>query len=266
MPRIFDGFTYNGEHELLDLRIRELSRVVDGFALVMSDRNFRGEERPYPAQASLANEYQNLKIFALKAPEGPHPTVDFYQRGKVGTALMSFAPERGDLLMLSDVDEIPNREVLAELARKPMTTPVCLIQNLFYYRPCWLQAQPWLGTVVWPFTGTVYNTQDLRNQRASFPLIPKGGWHFSYFGSAEKIARKIRSLDIAADARCSGEERRVTPPDPDNAAFIEHCRLNGTDLLRREEAIFQKSYIPIDPVGHHPHSISSWLHAYPEMM
>jgi len=192
--RIFDGFPYNGERELLDLRMRELDGIVDGHVLVQSDRNFRGEERAWPAPAGLAEEYPGrLKIVALRPPPGPHPTTDFYQRAQIGRALMVWDPQPGDVLLLSDVDEIPARAPLIRLKLSPPQYAVCLLQKLYYYSVTWLQKQTWLGTVAWRHDGVAYDTQMVRERRGEYQRIADGGWHFSYFGSPQRIARKASS-------------------------------------------------------------------------
>ena len=265
MPvRLFEGFPYNGERELLELRMRELAGVVDGFALVQSDRNFRGEPRKFPAPSGLVRDYTGLKVFALHPPPGPHPTTDYYQRSQIGKALMAFKPQIGDLLMLSDLDEIPNPDVLSRLKITPPKVAMTLIQHLYYYSPSWLQAQPWAGSIVWPHKGVAYDTQEIRDRRGQHPQIANGGWHFSYFGPPARIASKIRDLDIARDAFEGGETDRVTPPDPEDLDFIADCRITGRDLLKRTDAIFQKRHVELDPGGLHPHLIREWLTMYPD--
>lgn len=126
MPRVFDCFTFFNELDILDVRLHEMSPVVDKFVLVEATRTFQGAPKPL-------YYIENKGRFAEFADKIIHVPVDFpddmssmlhdkcptttwarehYQRRQIGIGLKS---ARGDdLILVSDVDEIVSGSVLQE--------------------------------------------------------------------------------------------------------------------------------------------------------
>jgi hypothetical protein len=102
-------------------------------------------------------------------------------------ALKLFDPQ--SWIMVSDLDEIPNRDVIP-LAIKNLNsnrTALTLVQDMFYYNFNQKQVGPWPGTVI--TTNSIagqYSPQQIREARWSLPGVNNGGWHLAYWGSPEK--------------------------------------------------------------------------------
>lgn len=118
--KIYDCFTFYNEFELLELRLKLLSPYVDYFVLSEADVTLRGERKPlfFKENRERFSEYKD-KIIALTLREEERQTkpLDWYiekkQRNYLVNGLKNSADE--DLVIVSDVDEIPNPSILKGL-------------------------------------------------------------------------------------------------------------------------------------------------------
>lgn len=119
--KVYDCFTFFNELELLELRLKLLNDVVDYFVLVESDKTHRYKDKDYVFEANkdMFREYLG-KIIHIKAemPSYDPATeswwkLENYQRNSIAQGLKDCSPE--DLVMISDMDEIPNPEVIKQL-------------------------------------------------------------------------------------------------------------------------------------------------------
>ena len=116
--RIFDGFTYNGEIDLLQVRAEEFGDLVTAMILVESTSTFQGhvKEELYPSHAHLLPHTIRKKVrhivedfSELDAPVSPWARED-KQRDSI---LKGLDDARGqDIVIISDVDEIVKRDTI----------------------------------------------------------------------------------------------------------------------------------------------------------
>lgn len=216
-PRIIDGFTFYNEVDMLELRLRYLYPYVDKFLIVEADRKFSGEAKPFMLKDLMATERfawasDKVRIKSIhidtshmqldKRPESFDPTTDFWKIE--ATQRNAIRPETmgaHDLLLMGDVDEIPNADTLKllrqnrQFRRWVQKEPRAFRQYFFYYNPHCLKAEPWAGTiVVGSEVAARLSNQDMRSKRYKWKPLENGGWHFSYFMSPEQIADKIKSF------------------------------------------------------------------------
>lgn len=239
--KVIDAFIFFNEFDLLKLRLEYLNDIVDYFIICESNYTFSGKEKPYYLDEILNELPENIvsKIHRLKFEpnisefnfpkevESYDPNNDIWklermQRNYITQHLTQFSPD--DLFMLSDVDEIPNKEVILKfifncesiISQTPLEAfqinidpnfvfPHQKLKNqflyvakchMFYYDFLTFCHSSWPGTV---FTN-IENVLLLENGCDYFRLkkfelnaIENGGWHFSYFGGVEKIKTKIQS-------------------------------------------------------------------------
>ena len=115
---IFDGFTYNGEIDLLEVRAEEFGDLVTSMVLVESTHTFQGhvKELLYPSQAHRLSHAMRQKVqhvvedfSELDAPISPFAREN-KQRDSI---LKGLSDARGhDIVLISDVDEIVNRDTI----------------------------------------------------------------------------------------------------------------------------------------------------------
>lgn len=232
---IYDCFTFFNELELLELRLRLLDDFVDYFVLVEGNRTYKNSHKPfyYDMHKEEFSKYKD-KIIHIKVEDMPayHGdgdwTIEYYQRNAIMRGLVQCQPE--DLILISDVDEIPNKEMIQKLKlseceieffvdkkkrflKKVATallfpeslyrntfsisllnrTALAFEQDLFYYFMNCKSKGKWQGSILVKYKN-IKTPQNLRDRRMKLPRIQNGGWHFSYLGGTEKILLKLNSI------------------------------------------------------------------------
>lgn len=178
---------YNGEADLLEIRLNILDEYVDYFVLAESTQTFSGKEKPLYYK-------ENIGRFAKWGSKIIHQTIDAayfenpfdmaaYQKDTIREALeLSCSPN--DIIYYGDVDEIwnPNHE-MKEGKLKQLAYSYFLNNR---------SSEDWQGTNVCLYK----NLYDLNEWRANHNVIVEnGGWHFTNMGGYEELVRKIESYD-----------------------------------------------------------------------
>ncbi len=199
--RCFDLFPFNGEYDLLQIKLEEMSSWIDHFILVESPVTFTGLPKPlYFAEAKDRFAKFLPKIIHVVADEFP-PFVDsawareFHQRDSAIKGLSGLcAPD--DLVLLSDADEVVRRDAIdgfkgtvaglrlrtyryflnyqrsADSERRPSKTGLIRAKDLQFY-------------------GGSYARFGLPRARKAY--IDDAGWHFTSIADAAGLAAKLRS-------------------------------------------------------------------------
>lgn len=245
---VFDCVPFFNELDILKLRMQILAPYVDYFVLEEATVTFSGEpkEMVFAKNRELFAEFAD-KIRYVAVEDSPMEGVttherDKYQKNQLIRALSDAKPE--DIVIFSDVDEIPNPDTLARIIKDFDPGKIYhLAQRMFY---CFLnmeevsgnllsitgefpgvERRQWLGTKVCSFAelpeeGIVFlrevSPADPRSVR-----VPDGGWHFGYMGGdgerdvAKRIGVKVqaaahqeynskRYLNEAVDRLLCGED------------------------------------------------------------
>ena len=223
--KIFDCFMYFDEEVVLDVRLNTLDQFVDYFVIVESKFTHKGDKRELKFDHKKFEKFKSKIIYLVfdKEPEGllkiKDPKND--HGGYIMNALLRENSQRnfiseglesandGDLILISDVDEIPNLENIDLSKYKEKI--IQFRQEMFYYK-----FNLKLPNLIW--TGTkgckkrdLITPQWLRNVKdKKYPLfridtilskvkyisvrfIDNGGWHFSNIKSAKEIEYKLKS-------------------------------------------------------------------------
>ena len=226
--RIFDGFSFYNELDILEIRLNLLWDVVDRFILVEATRTHTGKPKPLYFAENRARfarfEEKIVHVVVDDFPEVPSSYSEQdaswmredWQRNAIFRGLEDAKDE--DLLMISDVDEIPRPEVIARLCRRGVRGVVALEMEVFCYYLNYKNYTHYEITAskVVP-VGMTRNGKILSrriNLSRHDPIVNRGvqpttircmipdrvvshaGWHFSYLGGAEAIVRKIGSIAI----------------------------------------------------------------------
>lgn len=253
---VWDCFTFFNELDILELRLTELDSVVDRFVIAEATRTFSNEPKPlYFAD--------NRERFARFLPKIVHVVIDdlpaegdawdreAFQRNAVARGLGEAAPD--DVIMISDVDEIPFPAHIARLTPAAMAGRIWFIECDYYtYKLDLAIIDKWVGLCAVRAVQKRYlpPLQDLRAFRArqsrrlpmpinqainvaknvvrigrplTHALIEHGGWHFTFVNTPEKIQYKIRSY--------AHQERNT--PEFNNLANIERLIREGRSICGR---------------------------------
>jgi len=115
--RVFDCFTFFNELDVLELRLRELNDLVDRFVLVEGDQTFTGKPKPLIFDQNKDRFERFLpKIAHVKFVDFPVEPVSPWTRetlSRQAIMLGLFEAEPNDLVLISDVDEIPKPATLS---------------------------------------------------------------------------------------------------------------------------------------------------------
>jgi len=216
--KIFDCFPFYNEVDLLRLRMAYLGDAVDGFIAVEAYQTHAGKPKPlYLAKEGPADlrEHPKLSLHAVDLPVGFSDWArDQHQRESIGEALRARGARPEDLVLVSDVDEIPSLDAIARardaLSAATERTLLIFEQRLFYFRLnyelVWSRKLPWLGTAAARF-GHVRSVNGLRttgrntrgrhargfDRDARVFRVPEAGWHFSYLGGDEFLRQKLEA-------------------------------------------------------------------------
>jgi len=117
--KIYDCFTFFNEFDLLELRLRELYDHVDYFVVVEGNRTFQNQEKPfyYDSMKYRYAQWQDkiIRVRLMDMPEDTDPWGrERHQRDGILQGL-SADTEDNDIIMISDVDEIPRVETIQKL-------------------------------------------------------------------------------------------------------------------------------------------------------
>ena len=210
--KIYDCFMYWDEDLLLDLRMNIMNKYTDYFVIVEGNKTWQNNPKKFRFKIDKFKKFKS-KIIYVKVddlPNGKNPWKrENFQRNCITRGLTKAGED--DLIMISDLDEIPNPKAL-QLFKKTMRYAV-FEQKLYYYKFN-LQSETypiWLGTRVClkKFLKSPQWLRELKFKNRPFwrldkyrlnNILKNGGWHFCNLKSPKKLLHKykmkIRLFDI----------------------------------------------------------------------
>jgi beta-1,4-mannosyl-glycoprotein beta-1,4-N-acetylglucosaminyltransferase len=211
---VWDCFIFYNELDILERRMHYLDTVVDHFVIVESSVTHKGTPKPSFYQdnkARYARWADKIRhIVVDDNPEGDDASWarENHHRQGILRALTDSA-EPSDWVMISDVDEIPNRGAVCLGRDNQIVNPTAFHMMAFQYSLDWMQTfEPWFGTVMcrWdqmPRGGP----QELRDNRWKYPHHRFAGWHFSSFGNLDHVYNKLNEYAHHGDDACVNTTR-----------------------------------------------------------
>jgi len=199
---IVDCFLFFNEIDMLLFRLKELNDYVDYFVLVESDHTFSGNPKElfYENNKHLFSAYNHKIIhIAIKGKEDVSAWErETMQRNAVTQGLKLLDLTKDDIIILSDCDEIPNPELLKKVRNENVIWQnhiYSLEQDFYYYNLNSLKLNYWTMSKIFRYGEISISKRTPQEIRYTQMFqITDGGWHFSYFGSPEKIKYKIQSF------------------------------------------------------------------------
>ena len=254
---IVDGFLFNDEFDILELRLMELDDLVDRFVLVESPYDFQQGAKPlhFAENAERFAKYLGkIRHIVAETPCAPHPVIEHESRRQIAKGFEDL--DIADVIMIGDVDEIPSRKVVQQLRRQPPSRPLVCKQDLYYYRVT-NHAGMWNGTVVMSRGLGRIDCQKQRDQRHFMQPVPidPAGWHFSWFGDALDVAKKLSCIDVKSDNELYNSQLPDIP-EPEDLDTIGRRVDIGDDLFGR---VANFNTVPIQPGVMHPECVTAWL-------
>jgi len=226
--KIFDCFMYFDEEILLDLRLNMLDKYVDYFVIVESSFTHKGDKRSLQFNKKKFEKFKDKIIYLVhdNKPENiqeisndDHENIK--SRKYILNSILRENEHRNfildglknanndDLILISDVDEIPNLEKL-EISKINQKI-IMFKQEMFYYkfnlklpnffwtgtRACkkkYLKSPQWLRNIkVKKYSFFRFDVLFSKTKYIDIKIIENGGWHFTYLKNANEIEHKLRS-------------------------------------------------------------------------
>jgi len=204
--KIVDCFIFYNEIDLLTYRLNILNDLVDYFVIVESKYTFIGKEKElyYLNNKKLYEKFEdkiihiivdNIPFLNANIREEEQWKNEKFQRNCISRGINQLNDD--DLIMISDIDEIPDPEVLKKIKNNEITfeNAIRLKMDLYYYNLNTKYDYEWCYFIILKYK--YYKTSNMTCQelRESQQIqIEKGGWHLSYFGDKNFISNKIKNF------------------------------------------------------------------------
>ena len=252
--RIFDAIIFSNELDILEIRWRELYPYVSKFVILESNTTFTGIPKPlffalnqgrYKfAEDKVVHDVFRGRLASPKSHEDPF-LLESEQRGAMNTLLHRAGILPGDILLMTDTDEIPSPHTLKLLQWCDGIPPIMHLElrHYMYSFEFPVDYSSWRATV------HVYNQRTrYRHSRQTDIIFSDAGWHCSFcFRHINEFVFKMTGYSHAD---------RVRRED-----FLSHSRIQklickGDDLfdMLPEEYSFQEL---IKKMGSIPRSASA---------
>ena len=251
--KLIDCFMYFDEDLVLDIRLNTLNEVVDKFVIVEGTLDHAGNKKKLNFDIKKFSKFKK-KIKYITVDDLPKEVKFFKKnwapdwhrenahRNKLELGYSDLSDE--DLIMISDIDEIPNPKKINEFNINNKYG--CFLQMNFQSKINLLNLNisEWEGTKICQ-KKNLKSPQWLRNIKLKkYPfwkfykpkqpqIISNGGWHFSFLKTPEDISKKIKSY--------VHQELNITEYNDVNN--IKKRISDGKDIFDRE---FNYSKIDVD--------------------
>lgn len=185
---IYDAFLFNGEKEVLDIRVKELESINVKHIAIQSTKTFTGNDKELKIYPYKNVEYLIINNFT----EGVNAwDKEAFQRDYIMNGLLG--ANDNDIVIISDADEIPSLEAVKSY--NPEMGLTALLMNNYWYKFNWLtQKEKWIAPKIMTYGYLKKTTPNEVRNSGYESTIENGGWHFSYLGDADYIVNKIESF------------------------------------------------------------------------
>jgi len=223
---IYDCFMYFDEDLLLDLRLNSLNKFVKKFVITEATYTHNGAKKKLNFDINKFKKFKDKIIYLIvdKQPNNISDLLDndskekrgeklilngmardYFQRENLSKGIAEAAND--DLILISDLDEIPNLNHLN--FRNIKNNIIIFEQKMFYYKlNLYYEDYTWLGTKAVKRKNFI-SPQWLRNIKGkNYPkwridtlfskkkysnlyFIKNGGWHFTCLRTAEDLEKKL---------------------------------------------------------------------------
>jgi len=250
--RVYDAVLFSNELDILALRWKELYPYITQFVLLESNSTFTGKEK----LLSFANHRDQFKFVEPRLTygtiggrfkKGENPFIEeAYQRVALDQLIKVAGISDDDLLIMSDVDEIPSRHTI-NLLRWCDDTPSVLhlrLKNYLYSFEFLKDIKSWRASVHRYQTGKTRYA----HYRQADDILADAGWHCSFcFRRISEFIFKMKAYSHVDRVRF---KRYLNPKR------IQRVICKGADLfdMLPEEYTFKEIIGKMGPI---PHSYSA---------
>jgi len=242
--KIYDCFSYWDEDLLLDLRLNILNDYVDYFVIVEGNKTWQNNSKKLRFDIQKFSKFKNKIIYipVEDMPDGNNPYLrENFQRNCITRGLKKSSPD--DLILISDLDEIPNPKVLDKF-KLNMKFAVFKQMHFYYKFNMHSTVNPfWYGSriCVKKYLKSPQWLRDLKFKKRPFwrldkfrlnNIIENGGWHFCNLKSPDELLYKYQNLCETNDPYIFNEKIDLKYLDVEE---IKKKIILGDDIIGRNE-------------------------------
>jgi beta-1,4-mannosyl-glycoprotein beta-1,4-N-acetylglucosaminyltransferase len=204
--KIYDCFSYWDEDLLLDLRLNILNDYVDYFVIVEGNKTWQNNSKKLNFNILKFPKFKNKIIYipVEDMPEGKDPYKrENFQRNCITRGLVDASND--DLIMISDLDEIPNPLKIKKFKSKYR---FAVFKQMHFYYKFNLRSKKnpfWYGSriCVKKYLKSPQWLRELKFKKRPFwridkfrlnNIINEGGWHFCNLKKPESLLYKYQNL------------------------------------------------------------------------
>ena len=225
--KIIDCFLFYNELDMLEFRLTELNEHVDYFIILDSDFDFAGNKKDSMFESNK-NRFDSWKekiiridcpeltielfnqINTEKYPQYKNLSTDiinkdiiiFYMMIKLIETLPQLELDFEDIIMFSDIDEIPDFTTLDLIDDYLLFNSIILRQKRFFWTTKYIDKDLSFGTSCHQYTKISRNPLVLdhfyklkSNKKFSNNTFLDSGWHFSHFEDLGNLHKKLELIN-----------------------------------------------------------------------
>ena len=225
--KIIDCFLFYNELDMLEFRLTELNEHVDYFIILDSDFDFAGNKKDSMFESNK-NRFDSWKekiiridcpeltielfnqINTEKYPQYKNLSTDiinkdiiiFYMMIKLIETLPQLELDFEDIIMFSDIDEIPDFTTLDLIDDYLLFNSIILRQKRFFWTTKYIDKDLSFGTSCHQYTKISRNPLVLdhfyklkSNKKFSNNSFLDSGWHFSHFEDLGNLHKKLELIN-----------------------------------------------------------------------
>lgn len=255
------------ELDILELRLMELYNHVDHFVLVEGNKTHVGNDKEFIFEKNKERFAPWMdKIIYIKVEDFPPDVpnnaqfLENYHRNQISRGLVGIA-QPGDKIMVSDVDEIPNMEIVKKYLDYPGW--IHFKCDLFYFYVNNQTANGFGGVVMAPYE-MMTSPQKMRmmairksawwGSGGHDNVVVNAGWHYSYLCGGDPERVKFKANNIL--------EGHNTIEIIGTVEMVAEKIKNQLDLYNRRSSRYKQSFVDIS--NNKPKSLDAWLKKHPE--
>ena len=241
---IYDCFSYLDEDLLLDLRLNILDDYVNYFVIIEGNKTWQNNPKKFKFNI---DKYQNFKhkIKYIKVedfPDGDDPyRRENHQRNCIQRGITDATDN--DIIMISDLDEIPNPLELPKFDKKMRYASFKQKNFNYKFNLLSINNPNWFGTriCVKKYLKSPQWLRELKFKKRPFwridkfrlnNIIENGGWHFCNLKKPEELLYKYKNLCETNDPVNFKEKINEKYLD---LKEISHRVKSGLDIIGRDD-------------------------------
>lgn len=242
--KVYDCFIFNNENHILDIRLNELNKFVDYFIIIEFGETHQGKKKKQLIDKNILKNFEKkVRYFFIEKFEKINDSWgrENFQRNCLNLGLYDALDE--DLIIVSDVDEIPN---LMNINFNDINDYVFAFSHTHYmYKLNLIRKNSWIGSKLckkkifispqWLRSLKVHKKYKFyrvdkilsKTYYPKFKIINNSGWHFGWLKNTNEIIEKLASY-----AHTEHNIKSLKNPD-----FINRCINKRISFLNTSEKL-----------------------------